>query len=88
MKRQNKIFLASLFTVLAAFATLLCLFAIDGISLTTVFALAAAYGFAHLTGCFFKVENILRKQQAAKARKVNQARQSLTVVRRTGTTAA
>ena len=42
MKRQNKIYMASTFTGLAAFATLICLFAMDGISLQTAVAVLAA----------------------------------------------
>lgn len=81
MKRQNKIYMASTFTVLAAFATLICLFAMDGISLQTVIAVSAAAGCAHLTSCFFKVENILRKQHAKAIRRQKAARASMTVVR-------
>ena len=65
MTRQNKIYLASTLTVLAAFATVLCLFAMDGISFTTVVAVSAAAFFAKLTVSFFKVENILRAKAAA-----------------------
>lgn len=83
MKRQNKIILANGLTVLTAFTALLCLFAINGISMQTVVALAAAYSFAHITVCLFKVENILRKQHAAaiRAKHQRQARGSFTVVR-------
>ena len=80
MKRQNKIYLASILTVLAAFFTLISLFAMDGISLQTVFALVAASGFAYLTSCFFKVENILRKQHA-KAIRVQKVRAGMAVVK-------
>ena len=82
MKRQNKIYLASTFTVLAAFATMISLFALDGISLQTVIALFAASGFGYLTSCFFKVENILRKQNA-KAVRVQKARAGMTVIKGT-----
>ena len=68
MTRQNKIYLASTLTVLAAFATLLCLFAVNGLTFTTVVALAAAAFFAKLTVSFFKVENILRAKRAAEKR--------------------
>lgn len=83
MKKQNKIKLANNLTVMAAFATFMCLFAMDGISLQTLVALVAASGCAYLTSCFFKVENILRKQRTAQMRKLRQkqARQNLTVVR-------
>ena len=80
MKRQNKIYLASTLTVLAAFLTLICLFAMDGISVQTVIALVAAAGFGYLTSCFFKVENILRKQHAKAIRRQKAARASMTVV--------
>lgn len=83
MKRQNKITLVNGLTVLAAFFTFMCLFAIDGISVQTVVALAAAYGCAYITVCLFKVENILRRQQAIAKRKAMQKakRSSLSVVR-------
>lgn len=83
MKRQNKIVIANGLTVLAAFATLLCLFAVDGISLQTVIAVAAAYSFAHITVCLFKVENILRRQHAAAIRRRRQSntRNTFAVVR-------
>lgn len=82
MKKQSKITIASGLTVLAAFATFMCLFAMDGISVQTAVALFAAYGFAYLTVCFFKVENILRKQRAAQKRRYihNKARKQLKVV--------
>lgn len=80
MTRQNKIYLASTMTVLAAFATLLCLFAVNGISFTTVVALAAAGFFANLTVSFFKVENILRAKRA-RERRQNLRRNSLRVVK-------
>lgn len=83
MKRQNKIYMASTFTVLAAFATLICLFAMDGISLQTAVAVMAAAGCAYLTSCFFKVENILRKQNAKAIRRQKAARASMAVVRGT-----
>ena len=79
MTRQNKIYLASTLTVLAAFATVLCLFAMDGISFTTVVAVSAAAFFANLTVSFFKVENILRAKRAAE-RKQKMRRNSLRVV--------
>ncbi len=79
MTRQNKIYLASTLTVLAAFATVLCLFAMDGISLTTVVSVSAAAFFAKLTVSFFKVENILRAKIAAE-RKQKMRRNSLRVV--------
>ena len=79
MTRQNKIYLASTLTVLAAFATVLCLFAMDGISFTTVVAVSAASFFAKLTVSFFKVENILRAKVAAE-RKQKMRRNSLRVV--------
>ncbi len=82
MKRQNKIYLASALTVLAAFFTLISLFAMDGISVQTVIALAAAAGFGYLTSCFFKVENILRKQNAKAVRRQKAVHASMTVVRR------
>ena len=47
----------------------------------TVIALAAAAFFAHLTSCFFKVEQILRKQQAVAKRKQRMTQANLTVVR-------
>ncbi len=83
MKRQNKITLVNSLTILAAFFTFMCLFAIDGISIQTVVALAAAYGCAYLTMCFFKVETLLRKQQAMAKRKAmqNAKRRTLSVVR-------
>ena len=87
MKRQNKIYLASTLTVLAAFLTLICLFAMNGISVQTVIALVAAAGFGYLTSCFFKVENILRKQHAKAIRKQKDARASMTVVRKTSKSA-
>ena len=87
MKRQNKIYLASTLTVLAAFTTLISLFAMDGISLQTVIALVVAAAFGYLTSCFFKVENILRKQNAAALRKQRQARASMAVVRGTAKSA-
>lgn len=83
MKRQNKIYLASTLTVLAAFATMICLFAMNGISMQTVIALVAAAGFAYLTSCFFKVENILRKQNAKAIRRQKAARANMTVVKGT-----
>ena len=79
MTRQNKIYLASTLTVLAAFATVLCLFAMDGISLTTVVAVSAAAFFAKLTVSFFKVENMHRAKRAAE-RKQKMRRNSLRVV--------
>ena len=79
MTRQNKIYLASTLTVIAAFATVLCLFAMDGISFTTVVAVSAAAFFAKLTVSFFKVENILRAKRAAE-RKQKMRRNSLRVV--------
>ena len=79
MTRQNKIYLASTLTVLAAFATVLCLFAMDGISVTTFVAVFAAAFFAKLTVSFFKVENILRAKRAAE-RKQKMRRNSLRVV--------
>lgn len=84
MKRQNKITLVSGLTVLAAFFTFMCLFAVDGISVQTVVALTAAYGCAYITMCLFKVENILRKQHSAAKRKAmqNARRQKLSVVHR------
>ena len=82
MTRQNKIYLASTLTVLAAFATVLCLFAMDGISFTTVVAVSAAAFFAKLTVSFFKVENILRAKRAAE-RKQKMRRNSLRVVNTT-----
>ena len=82
MTRQNKILLANALTVVAAFATLICLFAMNGISIQTVIALAAAAGCAYITVCFFKVENILRKQNA-KAAKQRKARAAMSVVRGT-----
>lgn len=83
MKKKSKITLANGLTVLAAFATFMCLFAINGITLQTVIALAAAFGCAYLTACFFNVETILRKQRAAQLRKAkqNNARKTLAVVR-------
>ena len=87
MKRQNKIYLANTLTVLAAFLTLICLFAMDGISVQTVIALVAAAGFGYLTSCFFKVENILRKQHAKAIRRQKAARASMTVVRKTSKSA-
>ncbi|MBE6894909.1 MAG: hypothetical protein E7483_04860 [Ruminococcaceae bacterium] len=83
MKRQNKILLASTLTVVTAFITLICLFAMNGISVQTVIALAAAAGCAYLTSCFFKVENILRKQNAKAIRKQKSMRASMAVVHRT-----
>ena len=80
MTRQNKIYMASTLTVLAAFATILCLFAINGVSFTTVVALAAAGFFAHLTVSFFKVENILRARYAAEKRQ-KMHRKALRVVK-------
>ena len=80
MTRQNKILLANALTVVAAFTTLICLFAMNGISLQTVIALAAAAGCAYITSCFFKVENILRKQNAKAAKQCN-ARASFSVAR-------
>ena len=79
MTRQNKIYLASTLTVLAAFATLLCLFAVNGLTFTTVVALAAAAFFAKLTVSFFKVENILRAKTAA-AKRHTMRRKQLCVV--------
>lgn len=79
MTRQNKIYLASTLTVLAAFATLLCLFTVNGFTLTTVVALAAAAFFAQLTVSFFKVENILRAKRAAEKRQ-NMRRKQLSVM--------
>ena len=87
MKRQNKIYLASTLTALAAFLTLICLFAMDGISVQTIVALVAAAGFGYLTSCFFKVENILRKQNAKAIRKQKAARASMTVVCKTSKSA-
>lgn len=83
MKRQNKIYFASTLTVLAAFLTLICLFAMDGISVQTLLAIAAAAGFGYLTSCFFKVENILRKQNAKAIRRQKNMRASMSVVRGT-----
>lgn len=83
MKRQNKIYLASTLTVVTAFITMICLFAMNGISVQTFIALAAAAGCAYLTSCFFKVENILRKQNAKAIRKQKQLRASMAVVRKT-----
>ena len=85
MKRENKILLTSGLTTFAAFITMFCLFSVNGFSLQTVIALAAAAFFAHLTSCFFKVENILRKQRRNEIRKLRQeqARGQLTVVRST-----
>ncbi|MBE6888288.1 MAG: hypothetical protein E7484_07755 [Ruminococcaceae bacterium] len=82
MKKQSKITIANGMTVLAAFATFMCLFAINGITLQTVIAVTAACGCAYLTTCFFKVENILRKQRAAqiKAKRQRQAKQQFKVV--------
>ena len=87
MKRQHKIYLASTLTVLAAFATMISLFAMDGISVQTVIALVVAAGFGYLTSCFFKVENILRKQKAKAIRRQKAARASMTVVRKTSKSA-
>ena len=81
MKRQNKIYMANTLTALAAFATLMCLFAMNGISVQTVVAIVAASGCAYLTSCFFKVENILRKQNAAAKRRHRQMVASMQVVR-------
>ena len=85
MKKQNKIKLASGLTFLTAFATFMCLFAINGISIQTMVALSAAAFCGYLTSCFFKVENILRKQRRNEIRKLRQeqARGQLTVVRST-----
>ena len=90
MKKQNKIKLASGLTFLTAFATFMCLFAINGISLQTLVALCAAAFCAYLTNCFFKVENILRKQRSNEIRKFRQAqaRGQLTVVRNAARKAA
>ena len=82
MKRQNKIYIASTLTVLAAFTTMMCLFAMDGISMQTVIALVAAVGCGYLTSCFFKVENILRKQNAAAIRRQRKLHESMTVANR------
>ena len=84
MKKQSRITIANGMTVIAAFATFMCLFAIHGITLQTAVALVAAMGCAYLTACFFKVENLLRKQRAAqiKATRQRQARQQLKVVRK------
>ena len=79
LRYKNKIYLASTLTGLAAFATVLCLFAMDGISFTTVVAVSAAAFFAKLTVSFFKVENILRAKAAAE-RKQKMRRNSLRVV--------
>jgi len=84
MTRQNKIYLASTLTVLTAFATLFCLFAISGFSLTTVVALAGAWFFAQLTASFFKVENILRAKRAAERRQ-SARRSNLKVVKGSNT---
>ena len=80
MTRQNKIYIASTLTVIAAFATVICLFAMDGFSFRTVGAIAGAYFFAQLTVSFFKVENILRAK-TAKERKQQLRRKSLSVVK-------
>ena len=80
MTRQNKIYIASTLTVLAAFATVFCLFAMDGFSLRTVGAIACAYFFAQLTVSFFKVENLLRAK-TAKERKQQLRRNRLSVVK-------
>ena len=90
MKKQNKITLASGLTFLTAFATFMCLFAINGISVQTVIALCAAVFCGYLTSCFFKVENILRKQRRYEIRKLRQeqARGQLTVVRNAARKAA
>lgn len=90
MKKQSKITLASTLTVFAAFATIMCLFAVNGITLQTAIAVTAAFGFAYLTTCFFKVENLLRKQRAAqiKANRQRKARQQLKVVRKADVQAA
>ena len=79
MTKQKKIYIASTFTVLAAFATLLCLFAINGITFTTAVALMAAAFFAQLTVSFFKVENLLRAKLKAEKRQ-NIRRKQLSVV--------
>ena len=68
MTRQNKIYMATALTVLAAFATVLCLFAMDGFSLRTAVAIGGSYFFAQLTVSFFKVENILRAKRAREKR--------------------
>ena len=81
MKRQNKILLANTLTGFAALATFICLFAMNGVSVQTVIALVAAAGCAYLTSCFFKVENILRKQRAKAIADRRRARASLSVVR-------
>lgn len=90
MKRQNKITLANGLTVLAAFFTFMCLFAVNGISVQTVVALTAAYGFAYVTMCLFKVENLLRKQHMVAKRKAiqNAKRKKLYVVHGDCATAA
>lgn len=90
MKKQIRITIANRMTVIAAFATFMCLFAINGITLQTAFALVAAMGCAYLTSCFFKVETLLRKQRAAqiKANRQRQARKQLKVVRNTDVQAA
>ena len=80
MTKQKKIYIASTFTVLAAFATFLCLAAINGISFTTVVALAAAGFFAQLTVSFFKVENLLREKLRAEKRQ-KMRRNSLRVIK-------
>ena len=90
MKKQSEITIASGMTVMAAFATFMCLFAINGVTMQTVIAVAAASGCAYLTACFFKVENILRKQRAAqiKRNRQRQAKQQLKVVRKADMQAA
>ena len=80
MKRQNKILLANMLTGFAALATFICLFAMNGVSVQTVIALFAAAGCAYLTTCFFKVENILRKQRAQAILNQRRARASISVV--------
>ena len=80
MTRQNKIYIASTLTVMAAIATVFCLFAMDGFSLKTVGAIACAYFFAQLTVSFFKVENLLRSKRA-KERKQQLRCSKLSVVK-------
>ena len=80
MKKENKILLASGLTVFTAFITLLCIFSVDGFSLQTLIAIAAAAFFAHITSCFFKIEQILRRQHAIAKRKQKMAQANLTVV--------
>ena len=90
MKKHSKITLANALTVISAFATFICLFAVNGITLQTAVAVAAALSCAYLTACFFKVENLLRKQRAVQMRRSrqNKARQQLKVVRKADIKAA